>query len=639
MSFFSPQNPGIDGLDELTSAEESVVQTIAALGTPLYYLRVNAGGTGVEWAAVSGSGDVVGPASATDNAIARYNLTTGKLIQNSSSVISDNGDITTGDASGNRFIYIDAGNTRRAKITQEGSGVAAPLRISSNGSIQLEVDDVAVMTIADTGPVTFAQDVSVPDEVYDATAWNGNLEVPTKNAIRDKIEALGTGVSDGDKGDITVSSSGTVWTIDAGTVTLAKQADVATGTIFYRKTAGAGSPEVQTLATLKTDLGLTGTNSGDQTITLTGAVTGTGTGSFATSLGSFTKAQLDTAVSDGNVLYVGDVTSNATHTGEVTGATALTVDKTAITNKTLVTAAVGDQILVADASDADNLKRVTVQTIVDLAGGGGNTFNDIYIDQSGGTSDTYGALSGTINGSNALFTVSESAYASGTLKVWLNGQLMTQGTGEDFVETTPASGTFTFNTAPATGSLITVEYQKVVTNSSTIGDVQGPASAVNNAPARFDLTSGKLIQSTPNATINDSGYYLVGGADGSAMVDLRIATDTLQGLRVEGDATDALSFNTFITGDSFIRFGFRADGTMTWGGGSGASDTNLYRSAANKLKTDDDLEVADEAYGVGWNGSLEVPTKNALYDKIETLSAGGISLGLATTLSAGFTSI
>ena len=34
-------------------------------------------------------------------------------------------------------------------------------------------------------------------------------------------------------------------TIGAGKVTLAKQADVATATVFYRKTAGTGSPEVQ----------------------------------------------------------------------------------------------------------------------------------------------------------------------------------------------------------------------------------------------------------------------------------------------------------------------------------------------------------------------------------------------------------
>jgi len=94
----------------------------------------------------------------------------------------------------------------------------------------------------------------------------------------------GATLSDGDYGDITVSSSGTAMTIDAGTVTLAKMANMATASLIYRKTAGSGAPEVNTLATLKTDLGLTGTNSGDQTITLTGDVTGSGTGSFAATI-------------------------------------------------------------------------------------------------------------------------------------------------------------------------------------------------------------------------------------------------------------------------------------------------------------------------------------------------------------------
>lgn len=41
-----------------------------------------------------GTGDVVGPASATDNAVARYDTTTGKLIQNSVVLISDTGAVT-----------------------------------------------------------------------------------------------------------------------------------------------------------------------------------------------------------------------------------------------------------------------------------------------------------------------------------------------------------------------------------------------------------------------------------------------------------------------------------------------------------------------------------------------------------------
>jgi len=40
------------------------------------------------------------------------------------------------------------------------------------------------------GLLTSNVDIAVPDEAYDATAWNGSLEVPTKNAVRDKIESM-----------------------------------------------------------------------------------------------------------------------------------------------------------------------------------------------------------------------------------------------------------------------------------------------------------------------------------------------------------------------------------------------------------------------------------------------------------------
>lgn len=42
----------------------------------------------------SGTGDVVGPASATDNAVARFDSTTGKLLQNSVVIIGDTGNVT-----------------------------------------------------------------------------------------------------------------------------------------------------------------------------------------------------------------------------------------------------------------------------------------------------------------------------------------------------------------------------------------------------------------------------------------------------------------------------------------------------------------------------------------------------------------
>ena len=43
---------------------------------------------------------------------------------------------------------------------------------------------------------------------------------------------------------------------------------------------------------------------------------------------------------------------------------------------------------------------------------------------------------------------------------------------------------------------------------------------------------------------------------------------------------------------------------------------------AKTLVHDDLPDFDDEVYGAGWNGSLEAPTKNAVYDKIESLSGG-----------------
>jgi len=58
----------------------------------------------------------------------------------------------------------------------------------------------------------------------------------------------GTGLSDGAKGDITVSGSGTVWTINAGVVSNAKLANMTAPAFKGRTSAGSGAPEDLTSA-------------------------------------------------------------------------------------------------------------------------------------------------------------------------------------------------------------------------------------------------------------------------------------------------------------------------------------------------------------------------------------------------------
>lgn len=63
----------------------------------------DAGGTVVQLGGGSGTGDVVGPASSTDNALVRFDGTTGKLVQNSTATLSDTGDLDTASVKADYF--------------------------------------------------------------------------------------------------------------------------------------------------------------------------------------------------------------------------------------------------------------------------------------------------------------------------------------------------------------------------------------------------------------------------------------------------------------------------------------------------------------------------------------------------------
>lgn len=88
----------VTGTDVTATDLKSATTTIAidaATAPSAGQVLTASSSTVAAWATpAAGGGDVVGPASATDNAVARFDTTTGKLIQNSAVIIDDSGNMT-----------------------------------------------------------------------------------------------------------------------------------------------------------------------------------------------------------------------------------------------------------------------------------------------------------------------------------------------------------------------------------------------------------------------------------------------------------------------------------------------------------------------------------------------------------------
>jgi len=118
----------------------------------------------------------------------------------------------------------------------------------------------------------------------------------------------------------------------------------------------------------------------------------------------------------------------------------------------------------------------------------------------------YNLLIGLVDGINSLFTVSDGSYLTGALSVYLDGQLMTQGVANDYTETNPATGTFTFVTPPPVGSIITASY---ISDPSIVGiGVTG-----------WKTTTIENITLTAANWVLNSGFYEYDYANAAILVD------------------------------------------------------------------------------------------------------------------------
>lgn len=121
-------------------------------------VRVNVAENAVEFATVAGTGDVVGPASATTNAITLFDGASGKLIKNSVVTVNVSGEITSPSLTASRALVSGASKEIQSSsvtATELGyvSGVTSALQTQLNDRVKGTVR-ITVSTTAPASPAT-----------------------------------------------------------------------------------------------------------------------------------------------------------------------------------------------------------------------------------------------------------------------------------------------------------------------------------------------------------------------------------------------------------------------------------------------------------------------------------------------------
>lgn len=364
---------------------------------------------------------------------------------------------------------------------------------------------------------------------------------------------MGGGVSDADYGDITVAAG--VWTIDAGVVTLAKMANLATDKLIGRDTTGTGVPEA---------------------IGVTGGIEFDGTGNIRTSA------------------FTGDVTKTA-------GGTATTIANAAVTLAKMADLAASRFIGRVTAStgvpeamtgtQATTLLDVFTTTLKGLVpGSGGGTTNFLRADGSwaapagGGTVTNTGNLTANSvvlgNGTTdtkvvaGIVTDGVSKLTLGVAGASVGGLLManaTSGTVE-LRPVTGALGSSVISVPAATDTMVLLAATQTLTNKTLTAPVIATISNTGTLtlPTATDTLVGRATTDTlTNKTLTSPRVgTTIADTNGNEVIDVTATASAVNQLGVVNSATgNAVQIQT-AGGDTNISLNVvpKGTGTFQYGG-------------------------------------------------------------------------
>lgn len=480
----------------------------------LTYLTIGSGlsitGTTIT---ATGSGDVTGPASSTDNAIARFDLTTGKVIQNSGITIADGATGTLSGTNSGDVTVLD-GNT--INFTLAGQ------QITAEAITQLSIT-------SDASGLKLVGDVNAPGNSY----YYGTDGTGTKGYF-----ALPSGVPGGSDTQLQYNNagsfggmSGTSWDNTNRSLTITGATVTASEPIFdLTQTWNNG---LVTFTGIK--LNVTDTASAADSLLLdlqTGA-----TSQFRVFKSGSIAFNGDTDASIGyrsdvDMLLLGDVSGSNGQVGISAGALGFGITQSAANYLAWTNSGA--------ASPQDvQLWRDEAYVLAQRVDTNPQTFRlyETYTDSSNYERMAISAAAGTN-------TIKPEAAGTGTASkidyhLTATDVRITSGTGSPegsvpagvssiYLRTDGGTNTAVYRKESGTGNTGWV----AIANGSGTGDVVGPASATDEAIARFDLTTGKLLQNSV-VTITDAG--IVAGVTQLNVDNLRLDGNTLSSTDANGN--------------------------------------------------------------------------------------------------------
>ncbi len=241
-----------------------------AQGGASTYLQ-NDGSGNLSWVTIAAGGDVTGPGSSTDNAITRFDGTTGKVIQNSSALLTDGGEIQAADGSRTTPAYSFSADTDTG-MYRSGSN---DIRFSAADTNIFEINSSAIETIAGANFLMNGSTSGAITHAVPATITSHTLTWPSaQGAASTFLQNDGSGnlswAAGGGGGDVTgpaVSADNAVCRFDGTTGKIIQNSGaLITDTGEHLGVFGSASAPAYSFAT-DTDTGLYRSTTNEMTFT------------------------------------------------------------------------------------------------------------------------------------------------------------------------------------------------------------------------------------------------------------------------------------------------------------------------------------------------------------------------------------